>query len=80
MTKKEKRLKKEYFYNNILPIIQNDWEIEVFEHFIKINIQGKVCDYYPGAGKLHILGKTYSDGKWVDISIERFCEKLEKIR
>jgi hypothetical protein len=77
MTKTEKRLQKNSFMENIYPYINRDYETIRYEHFIKIKIDNRWIDYYPGAEKINVLGTTLIDNKWHDMKIDELLKRLK---
>jgi len=77
MTKAEKRKQKNNFLENIYPYIDRDYETIKYEHFIKIKIDNRWIDYYPGAEKVNVLGNTPTNNKWYDLKIEDLIKRLK---
>lgn len=77
MTKKEKRERKDQFMKNYAAEILIKYPAVVYPHFIKIEISGVECDYYPGAGRLNriINGKN----NWSDVEPEDLLKFLKII-
>jgi len=77
MTKKEKALQKINFMENVYPYIDRDYETIKYPHFIKIKINNKWVDYYPGGEKLNILGDKPTNNKWHCMKIDELLKRLK---
>jgi len=73
-TKLEKRNRKGLFLRNYSASIMEQYTAKVYPHFIKIEIAGVECDYYPGAGKINriINGRN----EWSDLEPEDLLKHL----
>jgi len=67
-----KRIRKERFMLEIAPLL----ECDIYSHFVKLKMYNRICDYYPGAERLCILGDTPEQNKWLDLPIEDFCSNF----
>lgn len=77
LSKVQKRKKKEEFLESYASIIIEKYypKAKLYPHFIKIEIDGVECDYYPGAERINrIKGKT---NEWSDLSHKDFLAHLQ---
>jgi hypothetical protein len=69
---KAKRIRKDRFMKEIAPLI----ECDVSSHFVRLKIFNQICEYYPGAERLCILGDIPQRNKWLDLTIEDFAKQF----
>jgi hypothetical protein len=81
---REKKLIRKRFYNEMLPKIKTKYKViefygdknEKFISFVKIFIDDKAYDYYPGAQKLKRCGGTPRKEDWKEVCIDTLYNKL----
>jgi hypothetical protein len=76
LSKLQKKIKKEEFIKTYSPSIIEKYypNVKIFPHFIKIEIGGVECDYYPGAERINRI--TSSNG-WSDLNHQDFLALLQ---
>jgi hypothetical protein len=76
LSKSQKKKKKEEFLKNYSSLIIEKYypKAKLYPHFIKIEINGVECDYYPGAERLNRI--TNKTNQWHDLSHADFLNHL----
>lgn len=73
LNKTQKRARKIQFFNNYRKELSSLKPRAIFyQNFIKIQISGVTCDYYPGAGRIMKMNNGYR--KWSDLEPEYFLK------
>jgi hypothetical protein len=76
MNKKQKKINRDRFYNDMLPSIKERYKVIEYTSFIKIFIDDKTYDYYPGAQKLKRCNGTPRKEDWKEVCIDTLYNKL----
>ena len=72
----QKKIKKEEFMNNYSALLIEKFypNIKIFQHFIKIDIDGVECHYYPGAERIN---RKWCGNQWSDLNHADFLNLLQ---
>jgi hypothetical protein len=76
LSKQQKKIKKERFMADFGGDLVSKYypKVKLFPHFIKIEIDGIECDYYPGAERLNRI--TNKTNEWSDLNHQDFLNHL----